>query len=81
MTKNNITVLKKKAKRLATLIEVSTIINSSLDLDKVISLVLEKTQERMDAEAGSVLLLNHETNRLEVQSAMGNVGSAIKEKR
>ena len=79
MTKNNITVLKKKAKRLATLIEVSTIINSSLDLDKVISLVLEKTQEVMDAEAGSVLLLNHETNRLEVQSALGNVGSAIKE--
>ena len=78
MTKNNITVLKKKAKRLATLIEVSTIINSSLDLDKVISLVLEKTQEVMDAEAGSVLLLNHETNRLEVQSALGNVGSAIK---
>lgn len=80
MTDNNITVLQEKAKRLATLIEVSTIINSSLDLDKVISLVLEKAQEVMNAEAGSVLLLNLETNRLEVQSALGNVSDTIKEK-
>ncbi len=79
MQKDEITSLKEKAERLKSLMEVSTIINSSLDLDKVIGLVLEKAQEAMNAEASSVLLLNRETNRLEVQSALGKVGDAIKE--
>ena len=79
MQKDEITSLKEKAERLKSLMEVSTIINSSFDLDKVIGLVLEKAQEVMNAEASSVLLLNRETNRLEVQSALGKVGDAIKE--
>lgn len=76
---NDPQAFEEKAGRLASLIEVSTIISSSLDLPTVISMVMEKAQEVMNAEAGSVLLLNEKTGRLEVQSALGQVGDTIKE--
>jgi hypothetical protein len=45
MQEDEITSLKEKAERLKSLMEVSFIINSSLGLDKVIGLVMEKAQE------------------------------------
>ncbi len=71
--------LQKKAQNLSTLIEVSAIVNSTLDLDEVVRLVMEKAQEVMNAEASSVLLLNPQTGRLEVQSALGEVGEKVRE--
>ena len=78
MHEDELTRLRKKAQDLTTLVEVTAIINSSLDLDTVIRSVMEKAQEVMNAEASSVLLLNPETNRLEVQSALGQVGEKVK---
>lgn len=77
MAENEIQQLRRKAEDLSTLIEISTIINSVLDLDEVIRLVLEKTQEVMKAEASSVFLLNSRTNRLELQSALGEKDDSI----
>ncbi|NOZ57294.1 MAG: SpoIIE family protein phosphatase [Calditrichaeota bacterium] len=79
MHESELARLRKRAQNLSTLVEVSAIINSTLDLNEVVRLVMEKAQEVMNAEASSVLLLNPETNRLEVQSALGQVGDKVKE--
>ena len=72
--------LRYKLDRLSSLIEVSIIINSTLDLDEVINLVMEKAQSVMDAEASSLFLINEHTGKLECEVALGEVGSVVKEK-
>ena len=77
MLNQEIENLRKKAEELTSLIEISKIVNSVLDLKEVIRLVMEKAQEVMAAEASSVFLHNSKTNRLEIQSALGQDGEAI----
>ncbi len=72
--------LRARVDNLSSLIEVSIIINSTLDLDEVINLVMEKAQSVMRAEASSVMLINEETGMLECEVALGEVGSQVKEK-
>jgi GAF domain-containing protein len=69
--------LREKVRRLHALIETSAILNSSLDLDEVLRLVLDKAQSVADAEAGAILLYNPETNRLEFEVALGEKGGLI----
>lgn len=69
--------LEEKVRRLHALIEASAILNSSLDLDEVLRLVLEKAQAVTDAEASAILLYNPETNRLEFDVALGEKGGLI----
>ncbi len=64
---------------LSTLIEVSALISSTLDLDRLIELVMEKAQAVMQAEASSVFLINEEIDRLECKVALGVVGKQIRE--
>jgi sigma-B regulation protein RsbU (phosphoserine phosphatase) len=70
--------LKSKVASLSSLIEISIIINSALDLDSLVALVMEKAQAVMNAEASSVMLVNEELNVLECQVALGEVGDQIK---
>jgi sigma-B regulation protein RsbU (phosphoserine phosphatase) len=72
--------LKNKVANLSSLIEVSIIVNSTLDLDSVLSLVMEKAQAVMDAEASSVMLINDKTGMLEWEVALGAVGQQVKDK-
>ena len=69
--------LEEKVRRLHALIEASAILNSSLDLDEVLRLVLEKAQGVTDAEASAILLYNPETNALEFDVALGEKGGMI----
>jgi sigma-B regulation protein RsbU (phosphoserine phosphatase) len=66
--------LEEKVRRLHALIETSAILSSSLDLDEVLRLVLEKAQSVADAEAGAILLYNPQTNKLEFEVALGEKG-------
>jgi sigma-B regulation protein RsbU (phosphoserine phosphatase) len=75
-----IVALQNKVANLSSLIEVSIIVNSTLDLDSVLSLVMEKAQAVMDAEACSVMLINEKTGMLEWEVALGEVGEQVKEK-
>ena len=70
--------LKNKVEALSSLIEISIIINSALDLDDLIVLVMEKAQSVMKAEASSVMIINKEKNVLECPVALGEVGEKIK---
>ncbi|MDZ7317975.1 MAG: SpoIIE family protein phosphatase, partial [candidate division KSB1 bacterium] len=63
---------------LNSLIEVSAIISSTLDLEEVMNLVMEKAQAVMNAEASSVMLLNEKTGLLECEIALGSVREKLK---
>lgn len=70
--------LRSKVADLSSLIEVSIIINSTLALDDLIALVMEKAQSVMKAEASSVMLINEQNNMLECEVALGEVGDKVK---
>lgn len=77
---SEVAALKNKVENLSSLIEVSIIVNSTLDLDSVINLVMEKAQSVMAAEASSVMLINEKTGMLEWEVALGEVGEEVKDK-
>lgn len=68
--------LEKKVQDLKTLVEVSSIISSTLDLSELITLVMEKAKNIMDAEACSLLLYNRATDKLEFAVALCQQGPA-----
>ncbi|MCH6559324.1 GAF domain-containing protein, partial [candidate division KSB1 bacterium] len=70
--------LRSKVSDLSSLIETSIIINSTLELDALVRLVMEKAQSVMKAEASSVMLLNDEGDSLECTVALGEVGEQVK---
>ncbi len=76
--RDEIASLRSKVSDLSSLIEVSIIINSAFDLNELVRLVIEKAQSVMKAEASSVLLINEETNMLECEVALGEVGDKVK---
>ena len=67
--------MKARATELATLNEVSQTINSTLDLDQVLNLIMNKVVEILDVEAGSLLLLDEESGDLVFQVALGSGGA------
>jgi sigma-B regulation protein RsbU (phosphoserine phosphatase) len=69
--------LQEKLRRLHGLIETSALLNSSLDLNEVLRLVLEKAQHLAQGEASAILLYNPETNKLEFEVALGEKGALI----
>ena len=75
-----VNTLRAKVDDLSSLIEVSIIVNSTLNLDEVLNLVMEKAQAVMRAEASSVMLVNPKTEMLEAEIALGEVGQQVKEK-
>lgn len=72
--------LKNRVLDLSSLIEVSIIINSTLDLAELLKLVMEKAQSVMQAQASSVMLINEETDLLECEVALGEASAEVKEK-
>lgn len=72
--------LTEKVNRLQSLIQVTAIISSVLDLEILLKLVMDKAQSVMKAEASSILLLNEDTGMLECEIALGEVGDKVKQK-
>jgi len=62
---------KNKVRELAILFEVGKSISSILDLKKVLSRIVEKIKNFVQADACSIMLLDHDTNKLKVESANG----------
>ena len=73
-----VAALQAKVESLSSLMDVSIIINSTLDLDDLMLLVMEKAQSVMKAEASSVMIINAEKNVLVCPVALGEVGEKIK---
>lgn len=68
--------IEKKVADLKLLIDVSALISSTLELNELMPLVMEKAQSVMNAEACSILFYNRETNKLEFEVAMGGEDAA-----
>ncbi|MGD8626018.1 MAG: GAF domain-containing protein, partial [Anaerolineae bacterium] len=64
-----------RAAELATLNEINRTINSTLDLPSVLDLIMTKVVELLDVEAGSLLLVDDESDDLVFQVALGGAGS------
>jgi len=62
--------IEKKMQDLSMLIEVAAIISSTLDFNDLMTIVMEKAKDVMDAEACSILLYNKEKNTLEFEVAI-----------
>jgi sigma-B regulation protein RsbU (phosphoserine phosphatase) len=79
-TQENIDALQHQISILKSIIDVSAIITSTLDLDELITLVMEKAQSVMHAEASSVMLLNEKRGVLECRFALGTVQDQMRNK-
>lgn len=68
--------MKARAAELVTLNEVSQTINSTLDLNTVLRLLMNNVVGILDVEAGSLLLVDEETNDLVFRVVLGEHGAA-----
>ena len=61
----------------ACLLEVVQVVNSTLQLQSVLHLILDRALEVMQADAGSIMLLDESSGELEVKAARGGRASEI----
>jgi sigma-B regulation protein RsbU (phosphoserine phosphatase) len=62
--------IERKMQDLSMLIEVSALISSTLDFNELMTIVMEKAKDVMDAEACSILMYNREKDTLEFEVAI-----------
>jgi len=70
--------LEKRVRELEILNEMSTSLSSTLDLDKVLTLIMERINAVLRVEAGSLLLIDEETGELVFQIALGEKAEGVK---
>jgi sigma-B regulation protein RsbU (phosphoserine phosphatase) len=70
VSQNYLKRLERKMEALKILTEVSPVISSTLDLQELMTIVMEKTKSIMEAEACSILLYNKDTGKLEFEVAI-----------
>ncbi|MDD5090276.1 MAG: SpoIIE family protein phosphatase [Candidatus Wallbacteria bacterium] len=77
---SEISALKQKIKRLSSLIRISSLLNSTLDLDEILNIIMLSSKKVMDAEAATLFLYNEKEHALTAQIAYGKVRHKIKGK-
>jgi signal transduction histidine kinase len=70
--------LEKRVEEQAVLNEMSTSLSSTLDLDEVLTLIMERINTALKVEAGSLLLIDEETKELVFQIALGEKAEGVK---
>lgn len=71
----------KRVKQSSTLMELSAILNSTLQISEVLRLAVEAATRLMECEVGSLLLLNEQCDELVFEVALGERGREVKEVR
>ena len=74
-------ILKKKLQQLHTLVELSSLINSTLDTMEIKERAIVAATRLLNAEAGSLLLIDQDTEELFFEVALGERGEELKEVR
>jgi len=69
----------KRVKQFTTLVELGTILNSSLEPKEVRKRAMQAATRLMNCEVGSLLLIDKEKNELFFEVALGDKGEAVKE--
>jgi signal transduction histidine kinase len=70
--------LERRVEELAVLNEMSASLSSTLDLDEVLTLIIERINAVLKVEAGSLLLIDDETGELVFQIALGEKAEGVK---
>jgi signal transduction histidine kinase len=70
--------LEKRVEELAVLNEMSASLSSTLDLDEVLTLIMERINAVLKVEAGSLLVIDDETGELVFQIALGEKAEGVK---
>jgi len=71
--------LDRSVKQFTTLAEVGTLLNSTLDQNVVRKMAMEAITRLMNAEVGSLLLVDDENKELYFEVALGDKGERVKE--
>ena len=74
----DISSLTKKIEELSTLNEVGKVLNSTLELQAILNLVMERVKEMMKVEAGSLLLYDENTREMVFEVALGPSAAQLK---
>ena len=67
-----------KGKDLEEIIKISTLINSTFDINEVLNRIMNSANKVVNAEASSLLLINEKENRLYFHVALGDKGEEVK---
>jgi sigma-B regulation protein RsbU (phosphoserine phosphatase) len=78
--KYDLAFLERQIYNLTKLVEINSIINATLDIKKLLIVIMEIIKDIMQAEASTMLLLEEETNDLVFKVALGEAGSELIEK-
>lgn len=71
--------LQRRVRQLTTLMELSSLVNSTLDTREIRRRAIEASTKLVSAETGSLLLLDPETGELFFEVALGDKGNILKE--
>lgn len=66
-----------KKEHLAALVEASQTLNSTLDLDRLLELILEVATRQLTADRGTVWLVDHEAGELQARISQGEEGRVL----
>lgn len=72
--------LERQLNNLSKLVEINSIINSTLDIGKLLTIIMEIIKDIMDAEASTLLLYEEETRDLVFKVALSDVGQELTER-
>ncbi|HEX6556470.1 MAG TPA: adenylate/guanylate cyclase domain-containing protein [Ktedonobacteraceae bacterium] len=74
---SSINILKRERNELETLYDIARVLNSTLEFDQVLRLVMEQVIQFVDAERGFLALINPKTNELDFTIALDKQGQTI----
>jgi len=73
-------VLEKQVENLSKLVEINGIINSTLNINRLLSIIMEMIKGIMKTEASTLLLYDEDMDELVFKVALGEAGDELKEK-
>ncbi|MBU9889884.1 MAG: GAF domain-containing protein, partial [Candidatus Omnitrophica bacterium] len=69
-----------KVRNLQKILRLNSILNSTLELDRLLAVIMKTSAEVMRTEVASLLLIDEETKELVFRVALGGKGSALEER-
>ncbi len=76
----NLKYLERQVHNLTRLVDINTIINSTLDMAKLLTLIMEIIKDIMETEASTLLLYEEESRDLVFKVALGEAGRELQER-
>lgn len=77
---NKLEVLERQVENLSKLVEINGIINSTLNINRLLSIIMEMIKDIMDTETSTLLLYDDDRSELVFKVALGEAGDELKEK-